>query len=58
MLSEAYVDLTFFGRVTWALALSALRSGGVSQVPEIIDGKGGTRTTLDPGIIESGRSAK
>ena len=33
-------------------ALSIVRSGGVSQVPEIVGGKGGTRT-LDPGIMRS-----
>jgi hypothetical protein len=31
-------------------ALSIVRAGGASQVPEIIGGKGGTRT-LDPGIM-------
>jgi hypothetical protein len=31
-------------------ALSIVRAGSASQVPEIIGGKGGTRT-LDPGIM-------
>jgi hypothetical protein len=31
-------------------ALSIMRAGGASQVPEIVGGKGGTRT-LDPGIM-------
>ena len=33
-------------------ALSIVRAGGASQVPEIIGGKGGTRT-LDPGIMSA-----
>ena len=33
-------------------ALSIVRSGGVSQMPEIVGGKGGTRT-LDPGIMSA-----
>ena len=33
-------------------ALSIVRSGGASQVPEIVGGKGGTRT-LDPGIMSA-----
>jgi integrase len=33
-------------------ALSIVRAEGASQVPEIISGKGGTRT-LDPGIMRS-----
>jgi hypothetical protein len=34
-------------------SLELTRAGGASQVPEIIGGKGGTRT-LDPGIMSAG----
>ena len=52
--SILYIGLPPFPGLPWRYrkspSLSVVRAGGASQVPEIIGGKGGTRT-LDPGIM-------